>query len=118
MGAKAVAKAIGDNNHLRSIDLSNNSFTNETLEIFSQSFHRNLTLEGLNLCANKFISRYEFTFEKYPMELINGKESAFYKMLLAASTNQNLKSLRVRNVFFSFNFDRQSNISFSISVRK
>ncbi|CAF4272632.1 unnamed protein product, partial [Rotaria magnacalcarata] len=43
LGAKALAKAIGDNNKLVSLNLSSNSFTNDTLELITQSLSRNMT---------------------------------------------------------------------------
>lgn len=95
-GAKAMSKAIGDNNQLLSLDLSNNSFTNETLELITQSLSRNMMLCELNLRGNQFIIRFNATVKENPTSLITGKENQLYKMLVTAATNQTLKIFRVK----------------------
>lgn len=97
-GAKALAKAIGDNNKLISIDLSSNSFSNDTVELLTTSLTRNMTLCELNLHGNQFFSRYEIQLKENPSTLTTGKDCQIYKMLVAASTNHTLKILRVNNI--------------------
>ncbi|CAF3594160.1 unnamed protein product [Rotaria socialis] len=92
LGAKALAKAIGDNNKLVSLNLSSNSFTNDTIELITQSLSRNMTLYDLNLHGNQFICRYDMKFKENPSDLTTGKESQIYKMMVAAATNQSLKT--------------------------
>lgn len=94
-GAKAMAKAIGDNNKLLTLDLSHNSFTNDTLELITQSLSRNMMLCELNLRGNQFISRFDATVKDNPTMLITGKENQLYKMIVAAAINQTLKIFRV-----------------------
>jgi hypothetical protein len=98
MGAKAMAKAIGENNRLASLDLSHNSFTNDTLVSITSSLTTNTALSELNLRGSHFISRYEGPVKENPDSLITGKNSQIYDMLLAAATNQSLKIFRV--IFF------------------
>ena len=95
-GAKAMAKAIGDNNRLLTLDLSHNSFTNETIDLITQSLSRNMMLCELNLRGNQFISRFDASVKENPTLLITGKENQLYKMIVAAATNQTLKIFRVR----------------------
>jgi hypothetical protein len=102
MGAKALAKAIGDNSKLISLDLSHNSFTNDTVESITSSLARNTTLCELNLRGNQLISRYDGTVKENPSILITGKESQIYKMIVAAATNQSLQILRVEKEKFDF----------------
>lgn len=103
-GAKAMAKAIGDNNRLLTLDLSHNSFTNETIDLITQSLSRNMMLCELNLRGNQFINRSDATIKENPTLLITGKENQLYKMIVAAATNQTLKIFRVRkrNPIFPF----------------
>jgi len=95
MGAKAMAKAIGENNRLASLDLSYNSFTNDTLVSITSSLTTNTALSELNLRGSHFISRYEGPVKENPDSLITGKNCQIYDMLLAAATNQSLKIFRV-----------------------
>ena len=95
-GAKAIAKAIGDNNGLISLDLSYNSFTNDTLPLFTQSFTKNNTLHELNLRGNQLINRYDPTNKDMTKALTTGVQSQLCKMLAAASTNHAMKIIRVR----------------------
>ena len=94
-GAKALAKSIGDNNKLISLDLSHNSFANDTIELIKNSLTRNTTLYELNLCDNQFVCRYNGSIKENPLILINGIESQMYKMIQSASTNQGLKIFQV-----------------------
>jgi len=96
MGARALAKSIGDNNKLQSLDLSNNSFTNETVEILTNSLTNNLTLKELNLLGNEIFCRYDTRIKADPSILVVGKEALVYKMFVAAATNQSLKIFRVK----------------------
>lgn len=97
-GAKAMAKAIGENSRLETLDLSHNSFTNDTLVSIKSSLETNTTLHELNLRGSHFISRYEGPVKENPDILISGKDSQIYDMLVTAAKNQSLKSLRV--IFF------------------
>lgn len=101
-GTTALAKAMGDNNHLRKLNLSNNRFSNETLEILIRSVQRNVILEEIDLSSNQFIIRFEPSYEKNPAPIITGSESLLYKLFLVASTNQNLKIFRVKSIFRVF----------------
>jgi len=100
MGARALAKAIGDNNKLISLDLSNNSFTNDTIEFLTNSLIRNMILKDLNLFGNEIFSRYDIKIRDDPSILLVGKEAFIYKMLVAAATNQALKIFRVKKKFY------------------
>jgi len=100
MGARALAKAIGDNNRLISLDLSNNSFTNDTIGFLTNSLTRNMVLNDLNLSGNQLCCRYNTRIKEKPSILITGREALVYKMLAAAMTNQVLKIFRV-NKFHS-----------------
>ncbi len=102
MGARALAKSIGDNNKLQSLDLSNNSFTNETVEILTNSLINNLTLKELNLLGNEIFCRYDTRIKNDPSILIIGKEALIYKMFIAATTNQSLKIFRVKEIKYLF----------------
>ena len=95
-GAKALAKAIGENNKLISLDLSHNSFTNETIDIFTHSLKNNMTLCELNIRGNQLICGYDLSIKENPLNLINGKDSQLYKMIVAAATNPPLKIFRVK----------------------
>lgn len=99
-GAKALAKAIGDNNKLMSLDLSHNSFTNDTIELITNSLTRNVTLNELNLSGNQLICRYNGAVDENPLILTTGKDCQLYKMIVAAATNQSLKIFRVKNQYF------------------
>ena len=96
MGARALAKSIGDNNKLLKLNLSNNSFTNDTLEYLTDSLTRNLILKHLNLSSNEFFCRYDTRIINDPSILIIGKEALIYKMFLTAATNQTLQILKVK----------------------
>jgi hypothetical protein len=110
MGARALAKAIGDNNKLATLNLSNNSFANDTVEHLTNSLTRNSVLKDLNLSSNEFFCRYDTRAKDDPSILIIGKEALIYKMLVAASTNQALEIFRVQIKFLTFLFE---NILFS-----
>ena len=90
-----MAKAIGDNNKLLSLNISNNSFTNETVEVLIDSLTRNLILVELNLEGNHISCRYDTRIRHDPSILLIGKEAVCYRFLVAAATNQSLKRLRV-----------------------
>jgi Ran GTPase-activating protein (RanGAP) involved in mRNA processing and transport len=96
MGARALAKAIGDNNKLFKLDLSNNSFTNDTVEHLTNSLIQNLVLKDLNLSSNEFFCRYDTKIKDDPSILIVGKEAFIYKMFVAAATNQALQIFQVK----------------------
>jgi Ran GTPase-activating protein (RanGAP) involved in mRNA processing and transport len=96
MGARALAKSIGDNNKLLSLNLSNNSFTNDTIEILTNSLTRNITLKDLNLSGNEIFCRYDTRIKADPSILVVGKEALVYKMFIAAATNQSLKIFHVK----------------------
>lgn len=96
MGARAIAKAIGDNNKLISLDLSNNSFTNDTVEILTNSLTRNMILKDLNLFGNEIFCRFDTRIKNDPSVLIIGKEAMIYRLFVAAATNQSLKIFRVK----------------------
>jgi hypothetical protein len=108
MGARALAKSIGDNNKLQLLNLSNNSFTNETVEILTKSLISNMTLKELNLCGNEIFCRYDARIKTDPSILIIGKEALIYKMFIAAATNQSLKIFRVKNKKNLFIFSNYS----------
>lgn len=95
MGTRALAKAIGDNNKLLKLDLSNNSFMNDTLEQLTESLTRNMTLQELSLASNEFFCRYDTRIRGDPSILLVGKEAIIYRMFVAAATNQALKIFRV-----------------------
>lgn len=95
-GAKAIAKAIGDNNRLLSLDLSHNSFTNDTIVLLTNSLKSNMILNELNLRENQFICRFDTTIKENPLNLINGKDALLFKLIHAAATNPPLKIFRVR----------------------
>jgi hypothetical protein len=95
MGARAIAKAIGDNNKLLKLNLSHNSFANDTIEHITNSLTRNSVLKDLDLSSNEFFSRYDTRIRDDPTILIVGKEAFIYKMFVAATTNQALKIFRV-----------------------
>ena len=95
-GAKAIAKALSDNNGLISLDISYNSFTNDTLPLFAQSFEKNNTLEELNFRGNQLINRFDVNNKDMVKYLTTGVQSQLYKMLVAASTNHTMKIIRVR----------------------
>jgi hypothetical protein len=107
MGARAIAKSIGDNNKLLSLDLSHNSFTNDTIEFLTNSLTHNLTLKNLNLSGNEIFCSYETKIKDDPSILIIGKEAILYKMFVIAATNQGLKIFRVMKkeiLFIALNF--------------
>ena len=108
-GARAMAKAIGDNNKLIGLNLANNSFANDTLPILIESLKRNVILTELNLEGNQIFSRYDSRIREKPTILINGEESLLFKFLVAAGTNQSLKRFHVTN-------DRR--LVFSIASRR
>lgn len=91
-----MAKAIGDNNKLISLDLSYNSFTNDTIDLITHSLTRNVILCELNLCGNQLVCRFDMTVKENPAILITGKDSQLYKMIVAAATNQTLKIFGVK----------------------
>ena len=95
LGARALAKALGDNSKLTTLDLSNNSFTNDTVEHLTNSLARNLVLKELNLVANEFFCRYDTRIRDDPSIVIVGKEAMIYRMLVTAATNQALEIFRV-----------------------
>lgn len=99
MGARALAKSIGDNNKLLKLDLSNNSFMNDTVEQLTESLTRNMTLKEFNLASNEFFCRYDTRIKEDPSILLIGKEAIIYRMFVAAATNQSLKIFRVRLIF-------------------
>lgn len=110
-GARAMAKAIGDNNKLIVLNVSNNSFANDTLPILTESLKRNLILNELNLEGNHLFLRYESKIREKSSILITGEESSLFKFFVSAGTNQSLKRLRVtreetkiRRSMFSFCF--------------
>lgn len=96
MGARAIAKAIGDNNKLTTFNLSNNSFANDSVEILTNSLTRNMILKELNLTGNEIFCRYDTRINNDPSILIIGKEAIVYRMLVAAATNQSLTIFRVK----------------------
>lgn len=90
-----MAKAIGDNNKLLSLNIANNSFTNETVDILIESLTRNVILVELNLEGNHISCRFDSRIHHDPSILIIGKEALCYRLLVAAATNQSLKRLLV-----------------------
>ena len=95
MGARALAKAIGENTKLISLDLSSNSFTNDTVEILTNSLTQNKNLNILNLSGNQIFCRYDTKIKEDSSSLIVGREAIIYRMLTAAATSQGLKILKV-----------------------
>ena len=99
MGTRALAKAIGDNNKLLRLNLSNNSFMNDTMEQLTESLTRNMILQELSLASNEFFCRYDTRIKSDPSILLVGKEAIIYRMFVAAATNQALKIFRVMSIF-------------------
>jgi hypothetical protein len=98
LGAKAIAKSIGDNNRLVSLNLSHNRFNNETLDTFAGAFARNMALHELNLRGNELTSRYDrLATQKRSIKNGNQINDPLYHMLVAALTNHTLKVIRVGN---------------------
>ena len=93
-----MAKAIAENNRLEILDLSYNSFTNQTVPSITNSLTSNSALSELNLRGSHFISRYDSAVKENPDLITTGKNCQIYDMLVAAATNQALKLLRV-NLF-------------------
>ena len=115
LGARALAKAIGDNNKLQVFDLSNNSFTNDTVELLTNSLTRNAILHELNLTGNAIFCRFTTQVKEDPSIILIGKEAHVYRLFVAAAANQALKIFRVERLTLKivclFNFHL-------ISVRK
>lgn len=114
LGARALAKAIGDNNKLQMLDLSNNSFANDVLELLTNSLTRNVILTELNLTGNEIFCRFTTMIKEDPSIILIGKAANVYRLFIAAATNQALKIFRVDRVsLHRQNKKRANSIDFS-----
>ena len=95
-GAKAMAKAIGTNVRLSSLNLAFNSVANDTVGMLTRSLRRNCTLHELDLRGNQLIGQYNAAIEKSPATLVTGKQSELFQLIVAGATNRALRILRVR----------------------
>ena len=95
-GAKAMSKAIGANVRLASLNLSFNSFANDTIGMITRSLRRNCTLRELDLRGNQLIGQYDAAIEKNPAAMVTGKHSELFQLIVAGATNHALRILRVR----------------------
>ena len=107
-----MAKAIGTNVRLASLNLSFNSVANDTVGMLTRSLRRNCTLHELDLRANQLIGQYNADIEMRPAILVTGKQSELFQLIVAGATNRALRILRVR-----VDSNRGDAIDVSFSVR-